>query len=103
VDHVVAAIDKISDSNVRGPLLNWFYFFRTQSLIRDKKLEEARLLATKVSELDQRAYLYSKIAEESLKLSEDQTQARQMLTFQTPGFSPENAFREIESSTLTGH
>lgn len=79
VEEVVNVIDKISDAKVRTPLLNWFYFFRTQSLIKDKNLAEARKLATKVSELDQRVYLYSRIAEESLKEADDQTQAREVL------------------------
>lgn len=36
-------------------------------------------MAAKVDELDQRAYLYLRIAEESLKQDMDQTQARDML------------------------
>ena len=79
VEKVLGVIDKISDANIRGPLLNWFYFFRTQALVSDKKLDEARKLAARVTELDQRAYLFSRIAEESLKEGEDQTQAREML------------------------
>ncbi|HKE59393.1 MAG TPA: hypothetical protein VKB46_21940 [Pyrinomonadaceae bacterium] len=79
VERVINVIDKISDSNVRNALTNWFYFFRTQALIKEKKLEEARKIAALVSELDQRAYLYSRIAEESLKQSEDQTAARELL------------------------
>ena len=79
VERVVSVIDKISDSNVRNALLNWFYFFRTQALIGEKQLAEARKIAAKVVELDQRAYLFSRIAEESLKENEDQTQAREML------------------------
>ena len=79
VEQVVNVIDKITDANVRSPLQNWFYFFRTQSLIKDKNLVEARKLASKVTELDQRAYLYSRIAEESLKEAEDQIQARELL------------------------
>jgi tetratricopeptide (TPR) repeat protein len=79
VEQVVDVIDKISDAKVRAPLQNWFYFFRTQSLIKDKNLAEARKVASKVTELDQRAYLYSRIAEESLKEAEDQTQARELL------------------------
>jgi hypothetical protein len=79
VERVVSVIDKISDSNVRNALLNWFYFFRTQALIGEKQFDEARKIAAKVVELDQRAYLFSRIAEESLKENEDQTQAREML------------------------
>jgi hypothetical protein len=79
VEKVLGVIDKISDSDIHGPLRNWFYYFRTQALISDKKLNEARKLAAKVTELDQRAYLFSRMAEESLKEAEDQTQAREML------------------------
>ncbi|MFN2512791.1 MAG: hypothetical protein ABR568_15395 [Pyrinomonadaceae bacterium] len=79
VEKVISVIDKISDASIRGSLLNWFYYFRTQDLIADKKLNEARMSAAKVTELDQRAYLFSRMAEESLKEAEDQTEAREML------------------------
>ena len=79
LEKVVSVIDKISDSTLRASVLNWFYFFNTRSLIDDKKLDEARKSAAKVADLDLRAYLFSRIAEESLKESEDQTQAREML------------------------
>ena len=79
VESVVTVIDKISDANVRNAISNWFFFFRAQALIDDKKLDEARKAATKVTELDQRAYLFARIAEKSIKESEDQTQAREML------------------------
>jgi hypothetical protein len=79
VDTVISVIDKISDSSIRGPLLNWFYYFRAQQMIAEKNLSEARKFAAKVTELDQRAYLFTRIAEESLKVAEDQTEAREML------------------------
>jgi hypothetical protein len=79
LDHVLNAVDKIADSNIRQPLLDWLYFERTQRAIKDQKLDEARRLAIKVEELDQRAWLYSRIAEESLKQNPDQTQAREVL------------------------
>ncbi|HEY8227889.1 MAG TPA: hypothetical protein VIG25_21640 [Pyrinomonadaceae bacterium] len=79
VEQVVDVVEKISDTGVRAPLQNWFYFFRTQSLIKEKRLDEARKLAGRVTELDQRAYLYSRIAEESLKEAEDQMEAREIL------------------------
>jgi hypothetical protein len=79
LDAVLNAVDKISDSTLRLPLLNWLYFDRAQRAIKNQKLDEARALAAKVEELDQRAYLYSRIAEESLKQSPDQTQARDVL------------------------
>jgi hypothetical protein len=79
VDKVLSVIDKISDTDVRVPLLNWFYYFRAQAMIEQKNLSEARQFATKVTELDQRAYLFTRIAEESMKTNEDQTEARDLL------------------------
>jgi hypothetical protein len=79
LDHVLSAVDKISDSSIRQPLLNWLYFERAQRAIKDRKLDEARKLALRVEELDQRAWLYSRIADESLKRSLDQTEAREVL------------------------
>ena len=79
VDKVLGVIDKISESNIRASLLNWFYYFRAQAMIAQKNLSEARMSATKVTELDQRAYLFTRIAEESLKTNEDQTEARDLL------------------------
>ncbi len=79
LDLLVRVMDKISDSQLRNQLLNWFYFSRTQSAIKQKQLTQARSLAAKVQELDQRAYLYFQITEESLKENLDQSQAREML------------------------
>jgi tetratricopeptide (TPR) repeat protein len=79
VDKVLSVIDKISESGIRDSLLNWFYYFRSQELIKQKNFSEARKFASKVVELDQRAYLFTRIAEESLKVAEDQTEAREML------------------------
>jgi hypothetical protein len=79
LDHVSAALDKISDSALRQSLLTWLYFDRAQGAIKDQKLDEARKLAAKVDELDQRAFLYSRIAEELLKQNADSTQAHQVL------------------------
>lgn len=79
LDRVVGVAEKISDSTIRQQLLNWFYFARSRSEIKDNQLAEARRLAAKVEELDQRAYLYSEIAEESLKRIENQMQARELL------------------------
>lgn len=79
LERVVAVAEKISDSTIRKQLLSWFYFGRSRSAIKDKQLEEARKRASMVEELDQRAYLYSEIAEESLKTIENQMQARELL------------------------
>jgi tetratricopeptide (TPR) repeat protein len=79
LDLVLRVIDKVSESVLRPQLLNWLYFNRTQSAIKNKQFTEARQLAAKVEELDQRAFLYFRIAQESLKENVDQTQAREML------------------------
>ncbi len=79
LDSVLRVVDKISDSAVRSQLLNWIYFSHTQRAIKNKQLNEARKLAAKVDELDQRGFLYFQIAEQSLKETVDQTQAREML------------------------
>jgi hypothetical protein len=79
VDHLVNTADKIADSNVRQELLEWLYFISTQRAVKEKRLDEATKLASKVQELDQRAYLYSEIAKESLQRIENQNQARELL------------------------
>lgn len=79
LERVIQVAEKISDSDVRDKLLNWIFFSRAQVAIKDKRLDEARRLAAKVVELDRRAYLYSNIAEESIKESNDQAQAREIL------------------------
>ena len=79
LEQVVNVIEKIEDREVRDKLLNWVYFERAQKATDEKNLAEAKRLSAKVSELDQRAYLYLKIAEESLKHTKDDTQARELL------------------------
>jgi hypothetical protein len=79
LDRVIQVAEKISDSDVRNKLLAWLFFSRAQAAIKDKRLDDARRLASKVPELDRRAYLYSNIAEESIKQSKDQAQAREIL------------------------
>src|SRR5260370_13098409 len=79
LDHVLSALEEIADSTLSQPLLNWLYFERTERAIKDQKLDQARKFAVRVEELDQRAWLYFGIAEESLKLSADQTEARDVL------------------------
>jgi hypothetical protein len=79
VERVVSVIDKISDAGVRESLSNWYFFFQTQAVIKDKNFDEARKLASRVTELDQRVYLFTKIAEAALKENEDQTRTLEML------------------------
>ncbi len=79
LDHIVAAGDKIDDLSLRSQLLSRVYFTRGQRALKDKKLAEARKLAAKVDELDQRAYLYSQIVSESIKQTRNDAQARELL------------------------
>jgi hypothetical protein len=79
LDHIQAAADKIDDLTLRVQLLSRAYFDRAQRALKEKKNAEARQLAAKVDELDQRAYLYSQIAEESIKQTKNDAQAREML------------------------
>jgi hypothetical protein len=76
---IEAAATKIDDLVLRVQLLSNIYFNRAQKALKDKKLDEARRLAVKVDELDQRAYLYSQIATESIKQSRNDAQAREVL------------------------
>jgi len=75
-EHVHSAAEKIDNAQFRDQVLNWFYFTRAQST---KQFDEARRLAGLVSELDQRAFLYSGIAQEAIKHTESQQQAREIL------------------------
>jgi len=79
LDKVVSAAEKLDDSQLRDKLLNWIYFDRTQQALKDKNLPEARRLAAKVIELDQRAYLYLRIADELIKQTKVDTEARGLL------------------------
>jgi hypothetical protein len=74
-----AAGIKIDDIYLRKRVMSLTYFTRSQKLLKDKKIDEARRLAARVEEPDQRAYLYAKIADESLKQKKTDTDVREML------------------------
>ena len=76
---VIQAIDKITDSNLRVSLLEWLYFRRAATAVKDKQLEEAERLASRVDGQAQRAYLHTEIAKALLNKRETQTQARELL------------------------
>src|ERR1700694_735322 len=40
LEHVLSAMDKIADSTLRQPLLDWLYFERTLRAVKDQKLDE---------------------------------------------------------------
>lgn len=79
IDRLVKIADKIDDVGLRQQIVNFVYFTRTQSLIKQQKTDEARLLASKVEELDNRAYLYSAIAAVIMQQMKDDSAARALL------------------------
>jgi hypothetical protein len=70
---------KIEDLELRKQVMSLTYVYRVQKLTKDKKLDEARRLAARVEEVDQRAYLYGQIATESIKQKKDDSEVREML------------------------
>jgi len=79
IDRLIKIADKIDDVGLRQQIVNFLYFTRAQSLIKQHKTDEARVLASKVEELDNRAYLYSAIAAEIMKQMKDDSEARALL------------------------
>jgi hypothetical protein len=79
VDGMMRASDDISDSNLRGALVEWIYFSRTKESANGKRFDEAERLASKVEGREQRAYLRTEIAKGLLNTSETQTHGREVL------------------------
>jgi hypothetical protein len=79
IEKLEAAGMKVEDIKLRRQVMSLSYFVRSQKLLKDKKVDEARRLAAKVEEVDQRAYLYAKIADESLKQKKSDVDVREML------------------------
>jgi hypothetical protein len=77
--HVIEATDKISDSNLRAHALEWLYFQRATTAVKEKQFEEAEKLAAHVEGHEQRAYLYTELAKALLKTSDAQTHAREVM------------------------
>jgi hypothetical protein len=79
IERLIKIADKIDDVALRQQIVNFVYFRRAQSLIKQHKTDEARVLASKVEELDNRAYLYSAIATEIMQEMKDDSAARVLL------------------------
>ncbi|MGZ8842118.1 MAG: hypothetical protein ACXW18_00525 [Pyrinomonadaceae bacterium] len=77
--NVIQAIDKISNSNVRVPLLQWLYFRRATAAVKDKKFEEAEKITSQVDGQEQRSYLHTEIARGLLSRTDTQAHAREVL------------------------
>ena len=101
LDKVVAAADKIDDTALRTQVLSRLYFDRTLAVLKEDSFDEARKLAGKVDELDQRAYLYSRIAADSIKQAKNEVEVREMLeeVVSSAGKAPDT---EIKARALLG-
>ena len=76
---VLRAIDKIDDAQVRDVLKDWLHFNRALDAIKDKRMEEAESLTSKIGMLEPRAYLRTQIAKQLLNTTETQSHARELL------------------------
>jgi len=79
LEHVIEAVEKISDSNLRSALLERLYFQRAASAINEKQFDLAERVASKVEGQEQRAYLHLDLAKALLKKSDSQVHAREVL------------------------
>jgi hypothetical protein len=101
LEKVVTAADKIDDTGLRTQVLSRLYFNRTLAALKEANFDEARKLATKVEELDERVYLYSRIAADSIKQTKNQVEVREMLedVLSSAGKAPDT---EIKARALFG-
>lgn len=101
LDKVVAATDKIDDSALRGQILSRLYFNRSLAALKEDNFDQARKLALKVEELDERVYLYSRIGANSIKQAKNDVEAREMLeeVISSAGKAPDT---EIKARALFG-
>lgn len=76
---VLRAIGKIDDAQVRDVLKDWLHFSRALDAIKDKRMEEAETLTSKIGMLEPRAYLRTQLAKQLLNTTETQSHARELL------------------------
>ena len=72
-------MEKTGDAKLRPQLLSYIFFKRSQKAAAEGELDEARQLAAKVDQLDQRAYLLFEIAAKSLDERRDRARAEESL------------------------
>lgn len=60
-------LDKIQDSKFKESVLLLFFYRRSEQSINDKRLDDARIFASKIAKIEFRALQLLKIAEEKLK------------------------------------
>lgn len=101
LEQVETLAQKIGESEARRQLSNWLNFKRAQLLVKDGRLDEAKIVADKIDELDHRAILYFEIAREGIKKLEDKKRARELLdeVATAAGKAPNT---EVKARTLLG-
>ena len=79
LDDLIQAIEKVSRSELRAPLLEYLLFQRAVVAITSKQFEEAKKLILRIEGHEQRAYLYTDIADRLLIKGEPETHVREVL------------------------
>src|SRR5688572_21360935 len=79
LEKVVEAIEKVSDSNIRGHVLEQIYFRRATTAINSRQFDEAERLISRVKGNEQRAYLYTELAKTLLINHEREGHASELL------------------------
>lgn len=78
LQEVLDAVARLEDPDLRDNLFSWIYFERAQRMVNED-WRQAQTFADKVRELDLRAYLFSKIAEQSTKHTKIDADGRLLL------------------------
>ena len=79
LDLILAAIEKVDDAQIRAILREWLYFSRAQNAIKNRQMEDAETLTSRVELIEPRVYLRTEIAKELLKVEETQPRGREVL------------------------
>lgn len=79
LNSLISAADKISESQIRNPLIEWIYFRQAQDAAKRKRFDEAERLAAKIEAHEQRAFLRTEIARGLMNAAETQNRARENL------------------------
>ncbi len=79
LERVVEAIEKVSDSNIRGHVMEQIYFRRATTAINSRQFDEAERLVSRVKGNEQRAYIYTEFAKTLLNNHEREGYASELL------------------------
>ena len=79
LNSLINAAEKISESNIRDPLVEWIYFRQAQEAVKRKQFDEAERLASKVEGHEQLAFLRAEIAKGLMSTAETQNRAHENL------------------------